>query len=110
MGTASAQMNCRLINDLPRRSRDNVVPTTIPVIKQTDTNEDCAKTLTVIGNKLAEDANTSFIEEKSVKGKPGRCRTLGLSKNKKGCDKVPRKETLLNFNFVRQPKKEEPVL
>ncbi|GBM55693.1 ZZ-type zinc finger-containing protein 3 [Araneus ventricosus] len=50
-------------------SRDNVVPTTMPVIKQRDTNEDCAKTLASTENKLAEDANTSFIEEKSVKGK-----------------------------------------
>ncbi|GBN80881.1 Signal transducer and activator of transcription 5B [Araneus ventricosus] len=56
-------------DDLPRHSRDNVVPTTMPVIKQTDTNEDCAKTLALIQNKLAEDANTSFIEEKSVKGR-----------------------------------------
>ncbi|GBM53133.1 hypothetical protein AVEN_90391-1 [Araneus ventricosus] len=38
----------------------------MPVIKQ-DTNEDCAKTLAFIENKLAEDANTSYIEEKSVK-------------------------------------------
>ncbi|GBM64628.1 hypothetical protein AVEN_91700-1 [Araneus ventricosus] len=37
------------------------------VIKQRDTNEDCAKTLASTENKLAEDANTSFIEEKSVK-------------------------------------------
>ncbi|GBN18551.1 hypothetical protein AVEN_162312-1 [Araneus ventricosus] len=37
------------------------------VIKQSDTNEDCAKTLASTENKLAEDANTSFIEEKSVK-------------------------------------------
>ncbi|GBO43445.1 hypothetical protein AVEN_272061-1, partial [Araneus ventricosus] len=44
-----------------------VVPTTMPVIKQRDTNEDCAKTLASTENKLAEDANTSFIEEKSVK-------------------------------------------
>ncbi|GBL72370.1 hypothetical protein AVEN_211814-1 [Araneus ventricosus] len=54
-------------DDLPRHSRDNVVPTTMPVIKQRDTNENCAKTLASIENKLAEDANTSFIEEKSVK-------------------------------------------
>ncbi|GBN99975.1 hypothetical protein AVEN_93198-1 [Araneus ventricosus] len=39
----------------------------MPVIKQRDTNEDCAKTLASTENKLAEDANTSFIEEKSVK-------------------------------------------
>ncbi|GBM93422.1 hypothetical protein AVEN_268462-1 [Araneus ventricosus] len=39
----------------------------MPVIKQGDTNEDCAKTLASTENKLAEDANTSFIEEKSVK-------------------------------------------
>ncbi|GBM17865.1 hypothetical protein AVEN_260188-1 [Araneus ventricosus] len=55
------------MDDLPRHSRDNVVPTTMPVIKQRDTNEDCAKTLAFIENKLAEDANTSFIAEKSVK-------------------------------------------
>ncbi|GBM56423.1 hypothetical protein AVEN_56109-1 [Araneus ventricosus] len=48
-------------------SRDNVVPTTMPVIKQGDTNEDCAKALASTENKLAEDANASFIEEKSVK-------------------------------------------
>ncbi|GBN26761.1 hypothetical protein AVEN_138067-1 [Araneus ventricosus] len=54
-------------DDLPRHSRDNVVPTTMPVIKQRDTNEDCAKTLASTENKLAEDANTSIIEEKSVK-------------------------------------------
>ncbi|GBM16297.1 hypothetical protein AVEN_47676-1, partial [Araneus ventricosus] len=48
-------------------SRGGVVPTTMPVIKQRDTNEDCAKTLVSTENKLAEDANTSFIEEKSVK-------------------------------------------
>ncbi|GBM81515.1 hypothetical protein AVEN_227769-1 [Araneus ventricosus] len=47
--------------------RDSVVPATMPVIKQRDTNEDCAKTLAPTENKLAEDANTSFIEEKSVK-------------------------------------------
>ncbi|GBM01381.1 hypothetical protein AVEN_236204-1 [Araneus ventricosus] len=52
---------------LPRHSRDNVVPTTMPVIKQRDTNEDCAKTLASTEDKLAEDTNTSFIEEKSVK-------------------------------------------
>ncbi|CAL1300391.1 unnamed protein product [Larinioides sclopetarius] len=51
--------------------------------------------------------NKSVISKSS---KPGRCRTLGLSKNKKVCDKVSRKETLLNFNFVRQPKKEEPAV
>ncbi|GBM50650.1 hypothetical protein AVEN_61367-1 [Araneus ventricosus] len=39
----------------------------MPVIKQRDTNEDRAKTLASTVNKLAEDANTSFIEEKSVK-------------------------------------------
>ncbi|GBO01065.1 hypothetical protein AVEN_257399-1 [Araneus ventricosus] len=39
----------------------------MPVIKQRGTNEDCAKTLASTVNKLAEDANTSFIEEKSVK-------------------------------------------
>ncbi|GBN05310.1 hypothetical protein AVEN_67889-1 [Araneus ventricosus] len=39
----------------------------MPVIKQRDTNEDCVKTLASTENKLAEDANTSFIEEKSVK-------------------------------------------
>ncbi|GBN53695.1 hypothetical protein AVEN_98750-1 [Araneus ventricosus] len=39
----------------------------MPVIKQRDTNEDCEKTLASTENKLAEDANTSFIEEKSVK-------------------------------------------
>ncbi|GBN10676.1 hypothetical protein AVEN_207644-1 [Araneus ventricosus] len=39
----------------------------MPVIKQRDTNEDCAKTLASTENKLAEDANTSFIEEKSLK-------------------------------------------
>ncbi|KAF8772039.1 Exonuclease 1 like protein [Argiope bruennichi] len=50
-------------------------------------------------------------QNKSVKlvntkgSKPGRCRALGLSKTK-GCTKVTRKETLLNFNFVRQSKKE----
>ncbi|GBN63482.1 hypothetical protein AVEN_213076-1 [Araneus ventricosus] len=38
----------------------------MPVIKQRDTNEDCAKTLASTENKLAEDTNTSFIEEKSV--------------------------------------------
>ncbi|GBL95003.1 hypothetical protein AVEN_187511-1 [Araneus ventricosus] len=54
-------------DDLPRNSRDNVVPTTIPVIKQRYTNEDCAETLASTENKLAEDANTFFIEEKSVK-------------------------------------------
>ncbi|GBN15863.1 hypothetical protein AVEN_102835-1, partial [Araneus ventricosus] len=48
-------------------SRDSVVPTTMPVIKQRDTNEDYAKTSASTENKLAEDANTSFIEEKSVK-------------------------------------------
>ncbi|GBM19775.1 hypothetical protein AVEN_208649-1 [Araneus ventricosus] len=53
--------------DLPRHSRDKVVPTTMPVITQRDSNEDCAETLASIENKLAEDANTSFIEEKSVK-------------------------------------------
>ncbi|GBM59491.1 hypothetical protein AVEN_240587-1 [Araneus ventricosus] len=57
------------MDDLPRHSRDNVVPTTMPVIKQTNTNENCAKTLAFIENKFAEDANTSFIEEKSVKGR-----------------------------------------
>ncbi|GBO06550.1 hypothetical protein AVEN_87084-1 [Araneus ventricosus] len=56
-------------NVLPRHSRDNVVPTTMPVIKQRNTNEDCAKTLASTENKLAEDTNTSFIEEKSVKDK-----------------------------------------
>ncbi|GBN11743.1 hypothetical protein AVEN_173053-2-1, partial [Araneus ventricosus] len=45
----------------------SVVLTTVPVIEQRDTNEDCAKTLASTENKLAEDANTSFIEEKSVK-------------------------------------------
>ncbi|GBL78394.1 hypothetical protein AVEN_254149-1 [Araneus ventricosus] len=54
-------------NDLPRHSRDNVVPTTMSGIKQIDTNEDCVKTLASTENKHAEDANTSFIEEKSVK-------------------------------------------
>ncbi|GBO28918.1 hypothetical protein AVEN_81675-1 [Araneus ventricosus] len=49
-----------------QHSRDGVVPTTMPVIKQRDTNEDCAKTLSSTENKLAEDANTFFIE-KSVK-------------------------------------------
>ncbi|GBM61500.1 hypothetical protein AVEN_170264-1 [Araneus ventricosus] len=39
----------------------------MPVIKQRDTNEDCEKTLASTENKLAEDSNTSFIEEKSVK-------------------------------------------
>ncbi|GBN62270.1 hypothetical protein AVEN_86995-1 [Araneus ventricosus] len=39
----------------------------MPVIKQRDINEDCAKTLSCTENKLAEDTNTSFIEEKSVK-------------------------------------------
>ncbi|GBN44141.1 Heat shock factor protein [Araneus ventricosus] len=39
------------------------------IIQKTDTNEDCAKTLASTENKLAEDANTSFIEEKSVKGR-----------------------------------------
>ncbi|GBM91776.1 hypothetical protein AVEN_137532-1 [Araneus ventricosus] len=39
----------------------------MPVIKQRDANEDCAKTLASTENKLAEDANTSFIEEESVK-------------------------------------------
>ncbi|GBN31340.1 hypothetical protein AVEN_58273-1 [Araneus ventricosus] len=39
----------------------------MPVIKQIDTYEDCAKTLAFTENKLAEDANTSFSEEKSVK-------------------------------------------
>ncbi|GBM18063.1 hypothetical protein AVEN_75497-1 [Araneus ventricosus] len=48
-------------------SRDSVIPTTMPVIKQRDTNEDCAKTLASTKNKREEDANTSFIEEKSVK-------------------------------------------
>ncbi|GBO08813.1 Deoxynucleoside triphosphate triphosphohydrolase SAMHD1 [Araneus ventricosus] len=43
--------------------RDNVVPTTMPVIKQRDTNEDCARTLASTENKLAEDTNTSYIEE-----------------------------------------------
>ncbi|GBN99551.1 hypothetical protein AVEN_254354-1 [Araneus ventricosus] len=56
-----------LSDDLPRHSRDNVAPTTIPAIKRRDTNEDCAKTLASTENKLAEDANTSFIKEKSVK-------------------------------------------
>ncbi|GBM03333.1 Palmitoyltransferase ZDHHC2 [Araneus ventricosus] len=50
-----------------RHSRDNVVLASMPVIKQRDTNEDCAKTLASTENKLAEDANTSFIGEKSVK-------------------------------------------
>ncbi|GBO36453.1 hypothetical protein AVEN_202214-1 [Araneus ventricosus] len=54
------------ILDSPLHSTDNVVPTTMPVIKQIDTNEDCAKTLAFTENKLAGDANTSFIEEKSV--------------------------------------------
>ncbi|GBN26115.1 hypothetical protein AVEN_30725-1 [Araneus ventricosus] len=39
----------------------------MPVMKQRDTNEECAKTLASTENKLAEDTNTSFIEEKSVK-------------------------------------------
>ncbi|GBM90693.1 hypothetical protein AVEN_31650-1 [Araneus ventricosus] len=55
------------IDDLPRHSRGNVVPTTMPVIKRRDTNEDCAETFASTENKLAEDANTSFIEEKFVK-------------------------------------------
>ncbi|KAG8197493.1 hypothetical protein JTE90_007232 [Oedothorax gibbosus] len=38
---------------------------------------------------------------KSVK-----CRTLGLSRNRKNSDKGIKKESLLNFNFTRQPKKE----
>ncbi|GBN40770.1 hypothetical protein AVEN_929-1 [Araneus ventricosus] len=38
----------------------------MPVIKQRDTNEDCARTLASTENKLAEDANASFTEEKSV--------------------------------------------
>ncbi|GBL86976.1 hypothetical protein AVEN_218701-1 [Araneus ventricosus] len=57
------------IDDLPRHSRDNVVPTTMQAIKQRDTNEDGAETLASTENKLAENANTSFIEEKSVKGR-----------------------------------------
>ncbi|GBM34229.1 hypothetical protein AVEN_60571-1 [Araneus ventricosus] len=56
-------------DDLPRHSRDDVVSTIMPVIKQRDTNDNCAKTLAFIENKLAEDANTSFIEQKSVKGR-----------------------------------------
>ncbi|GBM58447.1 hypothetical protein AVEN_269137-1 [Araneus ventricosus] len=39
----------------------------MPVIKQRDTDENCAKTLASTENKLAEDTNTPFIEEKSVK-------------------------------------------
>ncbi|GBN24346.1 Ras-related protein Rab-32B [Araneus ventricosus] len=58
-----------IVFDLIRRSGDNVVPTTMPVIKQRDTNEDCAKTLASIENKLAEDVKTSFIDDKSVKDK-----------------------------------------
>ncbi|GBN85498.1 hypothetical protein AVEN_93736-1 [Araneus ventricosus] len=38
----------------------------MPVMKQRDTNEDCVK-LAFVENKLCKDANTSFIEEKSVK-------------------------------------------
>ncbi|GBM92463.1 hypothetical protein AVEN_239993-1 [Araneus ventricosus] len=57
----------KIKNKTDEHSGDNVVPTTIPVIKQRDTNEDCGKSLTSTENKLAEDANTSFIEEKSVK-------------------------------------------
>ncbi|GFY76570.1 exonuclease 1 [Trichonephila inaurata madagascariensis] len=56
-------------------------------------------------NQLNKSLNTL-----KTKSKPGRCRTLGLSKNRKNSDKVSRKETLLNFNFVRQPKKEGPVV
>ncbi|GBN43801.1 hypothetical protein AVEN_208601-1, partial [Araneus ventricosus] len=57
----------RIPSNENRHSRDSVVPTTMPVIKQRDTNEDCAKTLASTENKLAGDTNTSFIEEKSVK-------------------------------------------
>ncbi|GBL72263.1 hypothetical protein AVEN_115227-1 [Araneus ventricosus] len=39
----------------------------MPVIKRRNTNEDCAKTIASTENNLAKDANTSFIEEKSVK-------------------------------------------
>ncbi|GFW53234.1 exonuclease 1 [Trichonephila clavipes] len=56
-------------------------------------------------NQLNKSLNTL-----KTKSKPGRCRTLGLSKNRKNSEKVPRKETLLNFNFVRQPKKEGPAV
>ncbi|GFS88349.1 exonuclease 1 [Nephila pilipes] len=55
-------------------------------------------------------SHKSLNPSKTKNSKPGKCRTLGLSKNRKGCDKVPRKETLLNFNFVRHPKKEVPVI
>ncbi|GBO35065.1 hypothetical protein AVEN_108467-1, partial [Araneus ventricosus] len=58
---------CSPLVDSTSHSRDSVVSTTMPVIKQRDTNEDCAKTSAFTENKLAEDANTSFIEEKSVK-------------------------------------------
>ncbi|GBN72207.1 hypothetical protein AVEN_84908-1 [Araneus ventricosus] len=44
----------------------------MPVIKQKDTNEDCAKTLASTENKLTENANTCFIEEKSVKDRSPR--------------------------------------
>ncbi|GBM56678.1 hypothetical protein AVEN_154227-1 [Araneus ventricosus] len=60
----SSQIKIKLMI-YPRHSRDNVVTTAIPVIKQRDTNEDCAEASTE--NKLAEGINTSFIEEKSVK-------------------------------------------
>ncbi|GBO00250.1 Guanine nucleotide-binding protein G(I)/G(S)/G(T) subunit beta-1 [Araneus ventricosus] len=57
----------KITDDLRRHSGDSVVLTTMPVFKQRDTNEDCAKTLASTEKKLAEDANTSFIEEKCVK-------------------------------------------
>ncbi|GBM59055.1 hypothetical protein AVEN_7431-1 [Araneus ventricosus] len=72
----------------------------MPVIKQRDTNEDCAKTLSSTENKLAEDANTSFIEEKSVKDrrppKQGVKRVNG--------DLLPTKATQLKPAGVASPK------
>ncbi|GIX87089.1 exonuclease 1 [Caerostris extrusa] len=54
---------------------------------------------------LSSTPKSNLNKSLSTKSKPGKCRTLGLSKNKKNCDKVSRKDTLLNFNFVREPKK-----
>ena len=60
-------------DDLPKHSRDNIAPTNMLGIKQRNINEDCAKTLVLTENKLAEDANTSFIGKKSVKnGSPSK--------------------------------------
>ncbi|GIY38749.1 exonuclease 1 [Caerostris darwini] len=54
---------------------------------------------------LSSTPKSNLNKSLSTKSKPGKCRTLGLSKNKKNCDKVSRKDTLLNFNFIREPKK-----